>query len=118
MGRAAGWSRPQHSHFPSTADGRSRNSLAEDPWEGDEAQGQTRKGYVLREKGDAAWADIPASPPGPMEAIIHPAAVAACTTDVHLIETAALPAALEKFVGHKGVGIIEVRRTSEGHPPR
>ena len=30
-----------------------------------------------------------------------------CTTDVHLIETVALPASLGKVIGHEAVGTVE-----------
>ncbi|MFC9905496.1 zinc-binding dehydrogenase [Rhodococcus sp. NPDC127593] len=39
--------------------------------------------------------------------MICPTMVATCTTDVHLIETAAFPAALGKVVGHEAVGVVE-----------
>ncbi|MBF4632595.1 zinc-binding dehydrogenase [Clavibacter michiganensis subsp. phaseoli] len=65
------------------------------------------KGYVLHEKGRAAWADVPESPLGDYDAMIRPTAVATCTTDVHLIATAGLPAAIGKPIGHEAVGVVE-----------
>lgn len=65
------------------------------------------RGYVLHGAGDAGWDDVPDPAPGPYDAIVRPTAVAVCTTDVHLIATAGLPAAVGKPIGHEAVGIVE-----------
>ncbi|MGW0581569.1 alcohol dehydrogenase catalytic domain-containing protein [Streptomyces sp. NPDC002920] len=65
------------------------------------------KGYVLHSKSDAAWTEVPVPPLGPYDAMICPTAVTTCTTDAHLIATAALPAAVGKPIGHDGVGVVE-----------
>ncbi|MEJ5145335.1 zinc-binding dehydrogenase [Sphingobacterium sp. MYb388] len=65
------------------------------------------KGYILKEKGKALWEELPAPEIGPYDALVRPTAVATCTTDVHLIETAAWPNAVGKVIGHEGVGIVE-----------
>ncbi|WP_172825601.1 zinc-binding dehydrogenase [Microbacterium pygmaeum] len=43
---------------------------------------------------------------GPYDALVRPTVVAICTTDVHLIETAARPTAIGKVIGHEAVGIV------------
>jgi isopropanol dehydrogenase (NADP+) len=65
------------------------------------------KGYVLHEKGHAAWADMPEPMIGPDDALVRPTAVASCTTDVHLIATAAFPNAVGKVIGHEAVGVVQ-----------
>jgi threonine dehydrogenase-like Zn-dependent dehydrogenase len=67
----------------------------------------TMKAYVLHGKGDAAWTEVPAPTMGPYDALVRPTVVATCTTDVHLIETAGLPAAIGKALGHEAVGVVE-----------
>jgi threonine dehydrogenase-like Zn-dependent dehydrogenase len=65
------------------------------------------KAYVLHGRGNAAWTDVPVPSLGQYDALVRPTAVATCTTDVHLIETAGLPAAVGKAIGHEAVGIVE-----------
>jgi threonine dehydrogenase-like Zn-dependent dehydrogenase len=65
------------------------------------------RAYVLHGKGQAAWTEVPVPTLGPYDALVRPTAVATCTTDVHLIETAAFPAAVGKAIGHEAVGIVE-----------
>ncbi|KQW42649.1 hypothetical protein ASC77_23600 [Nocardioides sp. Root1257] len=65
------------------------------------------KGYVLHEAGRASWSDVNPPEPAPYDAIVRPTLVAICTTDVHLIETAGLPAAVGKPIGHEAVGVVE-----------
>ena len=65
------------------------------------------QGYVLHEKGSARWTDVPVPTLGPYDALVRPTAVAICTTDIHLIATAGLPAAVGKPIGHEAVGVVE-----------
>jgi len=65
------------------------------------------KGYVLQDKGQAVWKEVPVPTIGPYDALVRPSAVATCTTDVHLIKTVALPAAKGKVIGHEAVGVVE-----------
>ena len=65
------------------------------------------RGYVLHEKGRADWAEVPAPPLGPYDALTRPTAVATCTSDVNLIATAGMPTLIGKVIGHEGVGIVE-----------
>ena len=65
------------------------------------------RAYVLHGKGNAAWAEVPVPSLGQYDALVRPTTVATCTTDVHLIETAGLPAAVGKAIGHEAVGIVE-----------
>lgn len=67
----------------------------------------TMKGYVLHGKDKAGWQDVPVPKVGPHDALVRPSAVAACTTDVHLIASGALPTAIGRVIGHEAVGIIE-----------
>ncbi|MDR1677088.1 MAG: alcohol dehydrogenase catalytic domain-containing protein, partial [Deltaproteobacteria bacterium] len=78
------------------------------------------KGYVLVDKNKAEWClDLPEPVIGPYDAVIRPLVVAPCTTDVHLLETNAMPIIMGKAMGHEAVGIIEavgaqVKDFSEG----
>jgi threonine dehydrogenase-like Zn-dependent dehydrogenase len=63
------------------------------------------RGYVIQEKGRADWQDVPVPETGPCDALVRPAAVATCTTDVHLIDSLSLPNALGKVIGHEPVGV-------------
>jgi threonine dehydrogenase-like Zn-dependent dehydrogenase len=65
------------------------------------------RGYVLQEKGHAAWQEVPDPVIGPRDAVVRPTAVATCTTDVHMIATAAYPALIGKVIGHEAVGVVE-----------
>jgi threonine dehydrogenase-like Zn-dependent dehydrogenase len=65
------------------------------------------RGYVLEGKGQAAWNEVPVPAIGPYDALVRPTTVTTCTTDVHLIATAAWPAAVGKVIGHEAVGIVE-----------
>jgi threonine dehydrogenase-like Zn-dependent dehydrogenase len=65
------------------------------------------KGYVLHGAGHAGWAEVGDPRPGPYDAVVRPVVVAVCTTDVHLIATAVLPAAVGKPIGHEAVGVVE-----------
>jgi threonine dehydrogenase-like Zn-dependent dehydrogenase len=65
------------------------------------------KGYVLHQAGHASWSEVDPPKPAPYDAIVRPTLVAICTTDVHLIETAGLPAAVGKPIGHEAVGVVE-----------
>lgn len=65
------------------------------------------RGYVLHEKGNAGWAEVPEPEVGPYDAITKVTAAATCTTDVHMIATAAFPALLGKVLGHEAVGVVE-----------
>lgn len=53
----------------------------------------TMRGYVLHGKDKAGWEDVPIPEISPDDALVRPTAVAACTTDVHLIAAGALPTA-------------------------
>lgn len=68
---------------------------------------QTMKAYVLNGKNDAGWKDIPVPEIGPYDALVRVTAVATCTTDVHQIQTAALPTLIGKALGHEAVGVVE-----------
>ncbi|MET7844491.1 alcohol dehydrogenase catalytic domain-containing protein [Streptomyces sp. NPDC005356] len=65
------------------------------------------KGYVIQEKGRADWHGVPVPEIGPYDALVRPTTVAACTTDVHLIDSLSLPNALGKVIGHEAVGLVE-----------
>lgn len=65
------------------------------------------RGYILHAKGDASWTQMDEPECGPYDAVVRPTMVAACTTDVHLIATAALAAAVGKPIGHEAVGVVE-----------
>lgn len=65
------------------------------------------QGYILRAAGQAGWSEVAPPQPAPYDAIVRPTAVAICTTDVHLIATAAFPAAIGKPIGHEAVGVVE-----------
>jgi threonine dehydrogenase-like Zn-dependent dehydrogenase len=65
------------------------------------------RGYILAQKGRGMWAEAPVPAIGAYDALVRPTAVATCTTDVHLIETAAFPHAVGKVVGHEAVGVVE-----------
>ena len=65
------------------------------------------KGCVLQGKGQGAWQDVPVPEIGPYDALNRPTAVATCTTDIHLIRTLSLPAALGKMIGHEAAGTVE-----------
>lgn len=67
----------------------------------------TMKAYVLEGKGQAGWKDIPVPEIGPYDALVRVTAVATCTTDVHQIQTAALPTLIGKALGHEAVGVVE-----------
>lgn len=65
------------------------------------------KGYVLKEKGKAVWENVPIPEIGPKDVLTRVSAVATCTTDVHMIATAAFPALIGKVIGHEGVGVVD-----------
>jgi threonine dehydrogenase-like Zn-dependent dehydrogenase len=65
------------------------------------------RGFVLHEKGNAGWAEVPEPEIGPYDAITRVTAAATCTTDVHMIATAAFPALIGKVLGHEAVGVVE-----------
>lgn len=65
------------------------------------------RGFILEKKGKAVWKDVSDPIMGPYDAIVRPTVVAVCTTDIHLIQTAAWPDALGKVIGHEGVGVVE-----------
>jgi len=65
------------------------------------------RGYVLEAKGKATWKEVPMPVLGPNDALVRPTAVATCTTDVHMIATAALPKTVGKVIGHEAVGVVE-----------
>lgn len=65
------------------------------------------KAYILKEKGRAEFEDVPVPEIKPYDALVRTTAAAVCTTDIHLIKTAAWPAALGKVIGHESVGIVE-----------
>ena len=44
---------------------------------------------------------------GPYDALVRTTVMAMCTTDVHLVKTAAWPKALGKVFGHESVGTVE-----------
>lgn len=68
---------------------------------------ETMRAYVLEGKNQAGWKDIPVPEIGPYDALVRVRAVATCTTDVHQIQTAALPTLLGKALGHEAVGVVE-----------
>lgn len=65
------------------------------------------KAYILEEKGKAGFKDIPLPEIKPYDALVRTTAVATCTTDIHLIKTAAWQNAIGKVIGHESVGIVE-----------
>ena len=65
------------------------------------------KAYILRGKDNAGWEEVPTPKIDEFDALIKVTAVATCTTDVHQIETAALPTLLGKALGHEAVGVVE-----------
>jgi len=66
------------------------------------------KGYVLEGKNIAKWHDdLPIPSFGSYGALIKPVIVAACTSDVHLKQTAAMPIIIGKALGHEMAGIVE-----------
>lgn len=63
---------------------------------------------MLVEKNRTEWMDVKRPIiKSPFDAIVRPTAVSPCTSDVHLIETAAIPTVLGKVLGHEGVGVVE-----------
>lgn len=65
------------------------------------------RGYVLHSARQASWTNVPVPALGPYDALVRPTAVATCTTDIHLIETAGFPNAVGKPIGHEAVGVVE-----------
>jgi threonine dehydrogenase-like Zn-dependent dehydrogenase len=62
------------------------------------------KAYILEDIGKARWHDdYPEPKAGPGEAVIKPVLVAPCTSDVHILETMALPFLKGKPMGHETV---------------
>jgi threonine dehydrogenase-like Zn-dependent dehydrogenase len=66
-------------------------------------------GFVLHEKGDAGWAQVPDPEVGPYDAVTRVTAAATCTTDVHMIATAAFPASVGKVIGNEAIGVVRDR---------
>ena len=69
------------------------------------------RGFVLHEKGEAGWTEVPDPEVGPHGAVTRVTAAATCPTGVHMIATAAFPASIGKVIGHEAVGVFE--RTGE-----
>ena len=65
------------------------------------------KAFVLEARGRAALLDRPLPAIGAGDALVRTTAMAVCTTDVHLIKTAAWPHAVGKIIGHESVGVVE-----------
>lgn len=66
------------------------------------------KGYVLVGLHNAQWMDGLQEPVlGPKDASIKPVIVAPCTSDVHLIETMAMPYMKGKALGHEVAGVVD-----------
>ncbi|MCC8180235.1 MAG: zinc-binding dehydrogenase [Planctomycetes bacterium] len=66
------------------------------------------RGYILEDINKAAWRDdLPEPEIGPFGAVIKPVVVAPCTTDVHLLETNAMPIIQGKAMGHEVVGVVK-----------
>lgn len=66
------------------------------------------KGLVFTELNHTEWKEVNRPTlKNPYDAIARPLAVSPCTSDVHLIETGAIPTVFGKVLGHEGVGIIE-----------
>lgn len=65
------------------------------------------KAYVLEEKGRASLVEVEVPEISPRDALVRTTAMAVCTTDIHLIKTAAWPRAIGKIIGHESVGIVE-----------
>ena len=65
------------------------------------------KGFVLYDKNDAHWGEVPDPViKEPFSCIIKPQVVSTCTTDVHFIQTMAWPALKGKAIGHEVCGVI------------
>lgn len=66
------------------------------------------KGLILEAKNKVIWTDLKKPTiKSPFDAIARPLAVAPCTSDVHTIETVAMPEVLGTRLGHEGVGVVE-----------
>ena len=65
------------------------------------------KGLLLLEKGKVALGEKPTPKPGPYEALIRVTAVAACNTDLEIVEHFIMPPVQGRFIGHECVGVIE-----------
>lgn len=67
------------------------------------------KGYAMLSIGKTGW--IEKEPPkcGPLDAIVHPIAVAPCSSDVHTVWAGALGDRHDMILGHEAVGeVVEV----------
>lgn len=62
---------------------------------------------MLEARGKASLVERPIPQIRPYDALVRTTAMAMCTTDVHLIKTAAWPKAIGKIIGHESVGIVE-----------
>jgi isopropanol dehydrogenase (NADP+) len=65
------------------------------------------RAYVLHKKGVAGWSEVDDPIPGPYDTVTRVTMASACTTDVHMIETAVRPELLGKAIGHEAVGVVE-----------
>lgn len=66
------------------------------------------KGLVFVKQGVTEWRDIPEPViKSPYDAIVRPAAVLPCTSDVHAIATGTLKGQIGQVLGHEAVGIVE-----------
>lgn len=66
------------------------------------------RGYILEDINKASWRDdLPEPKIGPLGAVIKPVVVAPCTTDVHLLETNAMPIIQGKAMGHEVAGVVQ-----------
>jgi len=65
------------------------------------------KGLVLVEKGKTEWREVPKPEMGAFDVAIKPTVVAPCTTDLHLIETFAMPFLAGRVIGHETSGIVQ-----------
>lgn len=68
---------------------------------------ETMKGYVFIAQNEVGWRDVPRPRPGFGDAVIRPVCISPCTTDVHLVESNAMPYLINKPMGHEVVGIVD-----------
>ncbi|MDR2374717.1 MAG: alcohol dehydrogenase catalytic domain-containing protein [Bifidobacteriaceae bacterium] len=67
----------------------------------------TMRGYIFEDINKPAWRDdIPIPVPERDEIVIKPVIVAPCTSDVHILETGALPTLKGKPMGHEAAGLV------------
>lgn len=67
----------------------------------------TMKGLILTEQYHVAMGERPIPKLDPFEALVKTTCVAACNTDLEIVEEMIMPPAVGRFVGHEGVGVVE-----------